>query len=177
MWRSSATVCCAGSGVEVGGGNAGTYSQFWDLYIAIPITMHNELIVRIRGFLMQCEMALLIYSRLHHQDVDVECWWCGVAEHFVGFRLIDSPWKIYQHPRLWNILLDKWKWMMQVPCCNIWISEKKSVLKTIWPFGPLIFIKYEKLCFVAGSSVCGNAGRQEGVGGAAPVSHSVLITN
>ena len=32
-----------------GGGNAGTYSQFWDLYIAIPITMHNELIVRIRG--------------------------------------------------------------------------------------------------------------------------------
>ena len=86
------------------------------------------------GFLMQCEMALLIYSRLHHQDVDVECWWCGVAEHFVGFRLIDSPWKIYQHPRLWNILLDKWKWMMQVPCCNIWISEKKVFWKL---FGPL----------------------------------------
>ena len=50
MWSRSkphyATVCCTGSGVEE---ETGTYSQFWDLSIAIPITMHNELIVRIRG--------------------------------------------------------------------------------------------------------------------------------
>ena len=176
MWRSSATVWCAGSGVEVGGGNAGTYSQFWDLYIAIPITMHNELIVRIRGFLMQCEMALLIYSRLHHQDVDVECWWCGVAEHFVGFRLIDSPWKIYQHPRLWNILLDKWKWMMQVPCCNIWISEKKC-FENYLALWTLDFYQIWKTLFCCWVVCMWDPGRQEGVGGAAPVSHSVLITN
>ena len=162
MWRSSATVCCAGSGVEVGGGNAGTYSQFWDLYIAIPITMHNELIVRIRGFLMQCEMALLIYSRLHHQDVDVECWWCGVAEHFVGFRLIDSPWKIYQHPRLWNILLDKWKWMMQVPCCNIWISEKKYFLKLYLALWTLDFYQIWKTVLLLGRLYVGIRGDKRG---------------
>ena len=162
MWRSSATVCCAGSGVEVGGGNAGTYSQFWDLYIAIPITMHNELIVRIRGFLMQCEMALLIYSRLHHQDVDVECWWCGVAEHFVGFRLIDSPWKIYQHPRLWNILLDKWKWMMQVPCCNIWISEKKVFWKLFGPLDPWFLSNMKNFVLLLGRLYVGIQGDKRG---------------
>ena len=93
-------------------------------------------------FPLQCTMNWLSGSgdfwcnaRWHYwfiQDSITRMWtwsvggvWSILAEHFVGFRLIDSPSKIYQHSRLWNILLDKWKWMMQVPCCNIWISEKK----------------------------------------------------
>ena len=88
--------------------------------------------------------------------------WSILAEHFVGFRLIDSPWKIYQHPRLWNILLDKWKWMMQVPCCNIWISEKKVFWKLFGPLDPWFLSNMKNFVLLLGRLYVGILGDKRG---------------
>ena len=130
-------------------------------------------------FPLQCTMNWLSGSgdfwcnaRWHYwfiQDSITRMWtwsvggvWSILAEHFVGFRLIDSPWKIYQHSRLWNILLDKWKWMMQVPCCNIWISEKKVVWKLFGPLDPWFLSNMKNFVLLLGRLYVGIQGDKRG---------------
>ena len=89
MWSRSkpqyATVCCTGSGVEEETREHTLSSEIYTSPFPLQCTMNW--LSGSGGFLMQCEMALLIYSRLHHLHQDVRCWCvvCGVGDHSRAF--------------------------------------------------------------------------------------------